>query len=480
MISIKRYIRHETIKLKKSVNVRFRVYYNKLNLFYTADVQILPSLWDFNSGLYGFSKQYIDPQYKAVNERLDLIQNIIQDICISYDKQDLSSEFITEKVTLQLHIHDTGDDLLNKPFKECFQTYVMNHKMDEIRRNYFKVVFKSFTAFENYLKLTDKRIKPITYNTITHKLLNQFAEFISKEKELSEKFPFIYNGETRKLKDRGSETGENYLRYLRCVINNVREESGTSFYPMQGYRIKTPKTNKPVALTLSEIKQLYDYVPDKKTLRLVRDNFLLQLCIVARVNDFYKISYKNILYNASDEINYLCFTPQKTSESSGKQVEVPLNNLAREIIYKYKDLSDLLVIHLSGQYYNRQLKELFKKAGLNRIVVQYDKITKTDVHKPLHTFVSSNTARKTAISRLYNLGCPLDMINDMCGHVGDDIKTRYAEFDLSSKLEFLNKICPWYTREQPLFDVQNNNIIDPNTKNPKHIIFSQAGYSEVC
>lgn len=243
---------------------------------------------------------------------------------------------------------------------------------------------------------------------------------------------------------------------------------------MYRYKIHTPRVNKPVALTLSEIKQLYDYIPEKKALRLLRDNFLLQLCIFARVDDFYNISYKDILYNEAEGINYLCFTPQKTAKSSGKQVEVPLNNLAREIIFKYKESSDHLIPHVTGQYYNRMLKVLFEKAGLNRIVVLYDKILQSDVHKPLYQVVTSNTARKTAISRLYNLGCPLDMINDMCGHMGDEIKSRYAEFDLSSKLEFLNKICPWYNQDQSLFDVQNNTIVESISENPKHIVFTHA------
>ncbi|MDD3321126.1 MAG: hypothetical protein PHS59_06760 [Paludibacter sp.] len=52
------------------------------------------------------------------------------------------------------------------------------------------------------------------------------------------------------------------------------------------------------------------------------------------------------------------------------------------------------------------------------------------------------------------------MINDICGHVGDDIKSRYAEFDLSAKLDYMNKLCPWYLIEQPLIDVKNDTIIE--------------------
>ena len=460
MISIKPYIRHETIKLKKQVNVRFRIYDKGLNVFYTSDVKIHPSLWNFDLQLYGLTNHYIDPQYKIVNERINIIRIAISDICKKYDRTILTSEFLTEEVNNELYRHDTEDDLLNKPFGDCFLDYVLNHKMDEKRRSYFKVVLKSFIAFERYLIISDKRVKSITYNTINHKLLNQFADFIINEKQLAERNPEIHKGEKRKIGVRSSETSENYLRYLRCVINKVREEAGTDFYPMNNFRIKASKVNKPVALTTAEIKQLYDFKTEDKTLKLIRDNFLLQLCTVARIADFYKMSYNSILYDKNEGINYTCFTPQKTADSSGKQVEVPFNNLARELILKYKNSTDLLIPHYSEQYYNRMLKVLFEAAGLDRIIVQYDKATKVDIQKPLYSVATSHVARKTAISRLYNAGCPLDLINDICGHVGDSIKIRYTEFDLATKLDYMNKLCSWYLVEQPLIDSKNDTIIE--------------------
>lgn len=472
MISIKPYIRRETLNRRKQVNVRFRIYDKGLNLFYTTDIRIHPSLWNFDAHCYGLVNPYINAEYKMVNEKLNQIHTIIADICKNYHWTLLNSDFLKKEVNKELDRIDTEDDLLNKPFSESFRDYVQNHRMHESRRRYFKVILKSFLAFEKYLQLVDRRVKSITYNTINHKLLNQFADFIVNEKQLAERYPVIHNGEERNLGERCYETGDNYLRYLRCVINSVRIESGTDYYPMKNFSIKTPKVNKPIALTTAEIKQLYDFKTEDKVLELIRDNFLLQYCTVARVADFHELSYNHILYNSSEKINYTCFTPKKTAESSGKQVEVPYNNLARELILKYKGSSDLLIPHVSEQYYNRKLKELFELAGLDRTIVQYDKVQKMDVHKPLYSLVTSHIARKTAISRLYNAGCPLDLINDICGHVGDTIKVRYAEFDLATKLDYMNKLCPWYLVEQPLFDVKNDTIVEnKSVENKKFIPF---------
>lgn len=44
------------------------------------------------------------------------------------------------------------------------------------------------------------------------------------------------------------------------------------------------------------------------------------------------------------------------------------------MIVKYKDKSDCLIPHYSEQYYNRKLKVLFEAAGLDRIIVKYDKV----------------------------------------------------------------------------------------------------------
>ena len=80
-----------------------------------------------------------------------------------------------------------------------------------------------------------------------------------------------------------------------------------------------------------------------------------------------------------------------------------------------------------------------------------------------YSLITSHIARKSAISRLYNSGCPLDLIDDICGHVGDDIKSRYTLFDISTKLDYMNQLCPWYLIDQPLIDVKNDLIIE-NTK----------------
>lgn len=302
MISVKKYIRYETIKLKKLVNVRFRIYEKGIYLSYTSNIKIIPTLWDFNSQLYGLSNQYINPQYKTVNEQLNLIHTIILQVCKQYDKTELSSKLVTDEVNKELYKQETANDLLNKPFADCFLDYVLNQKMDETRRKYFRVVLKSFLAFERYLMIVDKSTKIITYNSITHKLLNKFANFIVNEKEIANQYPEIHTGEKRKLQERSSETGDNYLRYLRCVINKVREDAETDFYPMKNYRIKSAKMNKPVALSQSEIKQLYDFTSDNEMLNLIKDNFFLQLCTVARVDDFNHIQYNSILYNKSEGI----------------------------------------------------------------------------------------------------------------------------------------------------------------------------------
>lgn len=439
--------------------MRFRVYIKGVYLSYASEVRISPHQWNFETSQYGFENPYTDTQYKMINERLDTIHNIIEHICTKYHVNELTSEFLTEEVNRELHRQDTADDLLNKPFSECFEDYIASHRMHYNRRKYFKVVLKSFMAYESYLRCLNPRQKPITYNTISYKLLDEFVDFIVEEERLSELFPMIHNGEKRNFRDRCTDTGYNYLRYIRCVINEIRKQSGTTHYPMQNYRIKPAKVSKPIALTLQEIRQLYEYTPETKALQLVKDNFLLQICLAVRVDDFVNLKFNSILLDNQEGINYLCFTPRKTADSSGKLVEVPLNNLARELIIRYKDSSEHLVPHFSEQHYTRQLKVLFEKAGLTRTVVQYDRSKGTDVHLPLYRYATSHIARKTAITRLYNLGCPTDLINDICGHVGDKVKSRYTEFDLSTKLDYLNQICPWYQVDQPLIDVTNNVII---------------------
>lgn len=458
MLKIVRFIR-TTSKKNKEVNVRFDVYDKGTRIYYSSQIQVSPNHWNSTIGFLG--NQFLDPVYRATNQSIIEVNDIITDV---YNKRnpldEINSAWLKEKVDAELLKKMSVDVLSSKPFFLEIEDYILTYPMDKLRRRTFNIILSTFKSYEKYLNVIKNRRFVITYNSINHQFLDEYLVFLQTEKEVFEKYPKIYQDrQINKVKNRCKDTAGDYLKKLRCIINYVRFSSNATYYPFQNYRIKTPKYLPPIALTNQEVKRIYDFQSSNKSLLLVRDNFLLQNCIGCRVDDFNHFKYDDILLTQDEKtgkwINSLTYVPSKTRESSAVVVNVPLNNLAREIILKYKDKSEFLIPHFSENYYRKKLKELFSLIGLDRIVAVYDKQRQEINHVELWTTANSNLSRRSLISFLYNNKCAPEMVNSLSGHVNNSVISRYLNYDMGEKLEFLDKMCPWID-EAELFDPRMN------------------------
>lgn len=460
MIKIVRFIRTTSNK-NKDVNVRYELYDRGTRIYYSSQIKVSPNHWNSTIGFLGAVNQFLDPAYRETNQDIIEVNDIITDVYNNRNLLDeINSEWLKEKVDAELVKRMSVDDLSSKPFSIEIEDYMLNHPMNKLRRRTFNIILTTFTTYEKYLNITTNRRFVITYNSINHQFLDGYLVFLQTEKDVFEKYPQLYRDrQICKVNNRCRDTAGEYLKKLRCVINKIRRSSNATYYPFQNYRIKTPKYLPPIVLTNEEVKRIYDFQSTNRTLIIVRDNFLLQLCIGCRVDDFNHLRYNDILLTKEEEtgqwINSLTFVPKKTSESSAIEVCVPLNNLAREIISRYKDKSEFLIPHYSENHYNKKLKELFSQIGLDRIVAVYDKQLQQTNQVELWTKASSHLSRRTAISFLYNNQCAPEMVNSISGHVNNSVISRYLIYNLGEKLGFLDKMCPWVA-EADYFDTRMN------------------------
>ena len=99
---------------------------------------------------------------------------------------------------------------------------------------------------------------------------------------------------------------------------------------------------------------------------------------------------------------YIEYIPKKTKEGRPLTVRVPLNDKAHEILNRYKTYKGpQLLPFISEQKYNKAIKEVFKIAGVNRIVVTLDPLTREEVKRPIYEVASSHMARRTFIGNIY-------------------------------------------------------------------------------
>jgi integrase len=273
------------------------------------------------------------------------------------------------------------------------------------------------------LKSTMNHIKRFNEKTTFENLdLDAFRRHLLKDKGKNEKHPKSLN------------TISGILKRLRAFISYSRKKGWTDIAPFENFSIDQEKYGTPVYLTLEERNILYNKKIPIQILDQVRDMFVLQCLIGARIADFVKLTKSNIVNGA---IEYI---PAKTAKEKPSPVRVPLGEKALAIISKY-DLPDgSLLPFITDQRYNVYLKDLFQHCDLDRPVVRLNPLTRKTETVPLHKLASSHMARRTFIGLLHRVA-KNEVIASMSGHVNDSKAfARYYKIDEDTQQEAMQAI----------------------------------------
>jgi integrase len=190
-----------------------------------------------------------------------------------------------------------------------------------------------------------------------------------------------------------------------------------------------------VTLTLSELKTFYEYnFSDNPSYDRVRDLFCFEAFSGQRWSDMQQFDRSQL------HGDIWRFTADKTK----KEIEIDMTGFAApalDILKKY----DYKLPQISNQKFNEYLKDAAEKAGIDaqttlRRFVGSEEIKMT---KPKHRFLSSHSARRSAVSILlndYNMN-PVHVM-EITGH--SDLKTlqKYIKPDRQARRQAMSKTTP--------------------------------------
>lgn len=107
---------------------------------------------------------------------------------------------------------------------------------------------------------------------------------------------------------------------------------------------------------------------EEPKLEFHRDLFIFQSCIGCRVSDLWAMTKQSV---TKATIEYIA---GKKINGDPQTLRVPLNSIAKAILEKYKDHKGPSLFPFGFQQdYNEDLKVIFKKAGVDRMQLMYDK-----------------------------------------------------------------------------------------------------------
>lgn len=180
--------------------------------------------------------------------------------------------------------------------------------------------------------------------------------------------------------------------------------------------------------TEEELKQIEELEGLSERLDKVRDLYLFQVHTGQRFSDvqaFRKEDLKGVIWDL-------------TQIKTGKRVQVPLigwASPARSILEKY----DYQLPQISNQKFNDYIKEVGELARINEVIeIKRKSGAKNIVIKKMKwEFMSSHTARRTAVTLLLEKGVPATTVMKMTGHSNIRTMQKYENTSVEALVKAL-------------------------------------------
>lgn len=438
MATIQAFIR-TTTKKTNSVNVRFRLRDGrKIQLFHKSELEVNPELWDDTKQAIKAKVIYPSLERKVFNDAVNERKKLIDDI---YSKQAIKEELTSEWLELEIDKaiypdkYYTEEELSNvQSFFDTFDEFLSKRKLSLVRINNFKVIKRALLRYEVYKAYLKKPIK-LTFDNVTSDTLRDIEDFVRNEHKIFVEFPDIYTAipEKRTPQMRGQNTINDIFTKLRTFFLWAIESGKTTNNPFKGYAVEECVYGTPFYISIDERNQLYNADLSKRPpLAVQRDIFVFQCLIGCRVGDLYKMTKDNIMGGAIE------YVPRKTKEGRPITVRVPLNATALEILNRYPESQKLLPF-ISEQKYNDSIKDMFRLAGLTRMVTVINPTTREEEKRPLNELASSHLARRCFVGNLYKQVKDPNLVGSLSGHKeGSKAFARYREIDDDMKKDLVN------------------------------------------
>jgi len=321
-------------------------------------------------------------------------------------------------------IDNLGDDFTFEKFKNDFKGKSRNTDTDN--------VYNLFEIYINELRAQDRIKTAISYKS-SCRALKKFREKL-KWKDVTPSFLASFEKSFTDIGKSKTSVGI-YLRSLKAIINIAIEKGymDQSEYPFGGRKYVIPKgQNIKKALTKEQVKKIIEYKSENQAEMKAKDLWVFSyLCNGMNVADMVSLTYGNI--NSES----LHFIRKKTSRSSGKQTQVPLLPLAKEIITKWGNerksdrtlLFDFTTENASPEQIIRDRAQAIKT--INKYI---DRVCKSVGIKDIK--VTTYYARHSYATVLKNSGVSQDFICESLGH--SDLKTTQSyldSFEESTKMD---------------------------------------------
>ena len=239
---------------------------------------------------------------------------------------------------------------------------------------------------------------------------------------------------TEYLKKEGASSNEiNKLVVVKKLINNYIAKGNKYgltqiiFNPLKDKRLSDDRVK--VELLDNEIEKL-ENITLPAEYQLYRDLFMLAIYTGQRVSDIQNIAVG--VYERKGD-----FLVIKTVKR-GKAAYIPLSKKVEYYLSKVEGkVKPMSNVNFRNKL-NNNIKEIFKMAGIDRMITYKDAHQKT-ITAPLYSIISSHFARHTFITRRVREGYSYEEVGKMVGATGRVVERTYSHLTVDDHINKLKE-----------------------------------------
>lgn len=378
--------------------IQFYIADEKKIFKYSTSEIINPADWDFSARMPKNRKGQEGARLRKISAQLmqyhDFLVTIVDNFKLNSEK--ISREKLKKAFDKQFHPEKTQKEY--EFFTEFLDNFLLNieNKINEetgklystSRIYQYQQVNKIFKEFEKHRK---KRIK---IQDLDPQINNKFIEFCHS------------------VRKNATNSIGLYVTIIVSLLRKAKKQGYAVTSDLEEFtRIKEKTLS--VALSEAEINTLFAYdFSENKALENARDLMILGLWTGLRVSDFMHLP------TIDPDSKFIEVEPQKTRNSSGAKVVIPLHYQIKEMLKKRG-----MPTPIHETLFNKLIKEIGKTIGLNQ-EIEGSLMNPQTLRKEKGTFqkwqlISSHTCRRSFATNLYLMNFPTLSIMKITGHTSE-------------------------------------------------------------
>tara|TARA_R110002111_G_scaffold182247_3_gene247756 strand:- start:918 stop:1922 length:1005 start_codon:yes stop_codon:yes gene_type:complete len=319
-----------------------------------------------------------------------------------------------------------NEELTSKTLKESFN---IEFKKVAPSKNIF---FDAYDAFMDE-KIKRREWKPSTikrYNNIKNHLLlfEKTAKYKLTFSLINEKFYTEFTDYCYTTLDHGTNTFARNIGLFKTFMFWALKEKYTYKDAFKDFKKPERVVTQEVALTLDQVKTIFEFETKSLSLEKVRDIFIFQCLTGLRYGELHLINDRTV------RNGMLLIKEDKDVTKDSR--EIPLFDITNYILKKYNNRLPLI----TNQKQNELIKKVFKDAKFT-FEVEYTRNKnkhKEILIKPFHDRISSHTGRRSFITIMKKKGIADQTIMKMTGHKDRKTFDRYYKVDDIAKIDAMN------------------------------------------